>query len=81
MALSLRRQHTLQFQPTLVQALFLLGYCNAPQYVLLDGPTAYWAPMVGCNYDKADCCPYTVAQQTSAALATGITVPSYLQLQ
>lgn len=52
----------------------LQDYCNTPDYILLDGPTAYWAPMVGCNTDKTDCCPYTVAQQANSPLVTGTTV-------
>ena len=52
----------------------LQGYCKTPNYILLDGPTAYWAPMVGCNDDKTDCCPYPVAQPTDTATATGTTV-------
>lgn len=52
----------------------LQGYCNTPNYILLDGPTAYWAPIVGCNNDKDDCCPFSVAKQTDTAAATGTTV-------
>jgi len=49
----------------------LQGYCVTPDYVLLDGPTAYWAPVVGCAGDKIDCCPYSVTTS-----ATTITVVS-----
>jgi hypothetical protein len=52
----------------------LQGYCTIPNYIQLDGPTAYWAPMVGCNTDKVDCCPYPVAKPTGTAAATEITV-------
>lgn len=41
-------------------------YCNSQHYILLDGPTPYWAPFVGCNQDKADCCPYQVASSTDS---------------
>jgi hypothetical protein len=51
----------------------LQGYCATPDYVLLDGPTAYWAPAVGCVGSKTDCCPYAV--QNTASVAT-ITVVS-----
>jgi len=34
--------------------------------VLLNGPIAYWAPIVGFAGWKADCCPYTVQSATSA---------------
>jgi hypothetical protein len=54
----------------------LQGYCATPDYVLLDGPTAYWAPVVGCVDDKTDCCPYPVAQATSTASTTTVTVVS-----
>jgi hypothetical protein len=27
---------------------------------MLDGPTALWAPIIGCVGDKPDCCPFTV---------------------
>ena len=30
--------------------------------------------MIGCNNDKDDCCPYSVAKQTDTAAATGTTV-------
>ena len=46
----------------------LQGYCVTPNYVLLDGPTAFWAPIVGCGGDKTDCCPY--AAQTSLTTIT-----------
>ncbi len=51
----------------------LQGYCTTPDFVLLDGPTAYWAPVVGCVNDKTDCCPYNVAK-TADATATATTV-------
>ena len=43
----------------------LQGYCAQPDYTLLDGPTAYWAPVLGCIGDKSDCCPFEVATQTT----------------
>jgi hypothetical protein len=49
----------------------LQGYCATPDYTLLDGPTAYWAPVIGCGSDKTDCCPYYTA---NTATATAITV-------
>ena len=52
----------------------LQGYCNTPNYILLDGPTAYWAPIVGCNDDKVGCCPYSVAKQTDTTAGIGTTV-------
>jgi hypothetical protein len=54
----------------------LQGYCATPEYVLLDGPTAYWAPAIGCAGDKTDCCPYSVPQTSAAATATIVTVVS-----
>jgi hypothetical protein len=51
----------------------LQGYCSTADYVLLNGPTAYWAPAVGCVGSKTDCCPYAV--RSTASLAT-ITVVS-----
>jgi hypothetical protein len=48
----------------------LQGYCATHDYVLLDGPTAFWAPVVGCATDKTDCCPYSVAQTTPGATVT-----------
>lgn len=54
----------------------LQGYCVTPDYILLDGPTAYWAPVVGCVNDKTDCCPYSVAQPTAIASTATITVIS-----
>ena len=54
----------------------LQGYCATPDYILLDGPTAYWAPVVGCVEDKTDCCPYPVAQATSTPFTTTVTVVS-----
>ncbi|KAF2792591.1 hypothetical protein K505DRAFT_307414, partial [Melanomma pulvis-pyrius CBS 109.77] len=43
----------------------LQGYCAQPDYTILDGPTAYWAPVLGCVNDKSDCCPFNVPVQTS----------------
>jgi hypothetical protein len=54
----------------------LQGYCNTPEYILLDGPTAYWAPAIGCADDKTDCCPYSIAQTSAAATATIVTFVS-----
>lgn len=54
----------------------LQGYCATPEYILLDGPTAYWAPAIGCVDDKTDCCPYSVAQTSAAATATIVTAVS-----
>jgi hypothetical protein len=48
----------------------LQGYCATPQYVILDGPTAYWAPIIGCADGKSDCCPYSVASISSPAVVT-----------
>lgn len=57
------------------QGSLLQGYCATPDYVLLDGPTAYWAPAVGCVGAKTDCCPYAV-QQATAGTAVTVTVVS-----
>jgi len=38
----------------------LLGYCTTPDYILLTGPTTYWAPFIGCDQNKPDCCPFPV---------------------
>jgi hypothetical protein len=43
----------------------LVGYCTTPDYVLLTGPTPYWAPFIGCDQNKPDCCPFAVV--TAAA--------------
>lgn len=43
----------------------LNGYCTTPDYILLTGPTVYWAPFVGCDQNKPDCCPFPVV--TAAA--------------
>jgi hypothetical protein len=48
----------------------LRGYCATAEYVLLDGPTAFWAPAVGCVGDKTDCCPYSVKSTASVATIT-----------
>src|SRR5207247_431122 len=48
----------------------LQGYCATAEYVLLDGPTAFWAPAVGCVGDKTDCCPYSVKSTASVATIT-----------
>ena len=50
------------------QGNLLQGYCATPDYVLLDGPTAYWAPAIGCVGDKSDCCPYSVQPATSTTI-------------
>jgi hypothetical protein len=66
----------------------LQGYCASQNYVLLDGPTAFWAPVVGCATDKTDCCPYSVAQITPGATVTvavttvaSVGAPAYTGLQ
>ncbi|KAF2814040.1 uncharacterized protein BDZ99DRAFT_567734 [Mytilinidion resinicola] len=46
----------------------LKGYCATPDYTLIDGgPTAYWAPVLGCVGDKTDCCAFSVASMTAAS--------------
>ncbi|KAF2263703.1 hypothetical protein CC78DRAFT_568770 [Lojkania enalia] len=42
----------------------LQGYCATPEYTILDGPTAYWAPVIGCIADRPDCCPFDVLVST-----------------
>ncbi|KAF2500079.1 hypothetical protein BU16DRAFT_613884 [Lophium mytilinum] len=45
----------------------LKGYCATPDYTLIDGgPTAYWAPVLGCVGDKTDCCAFSAAAMTAA---------------
>ncbi|KAF2457311.1 hypothetical protein BDY21DRAFT_372087 [Lineolata rhizophorae] len=44
-------------------ASLLKGYCSTLEFALMkDGGagTAYWAPALGCNAKKPDCCPYAV---------------------
>jgi len=37
----------------------LADYCSTPDFSLFqNGATALWVPIVGCNNDKPDCCPY-----------------------
>jgi hypothetical protein len=48
----------------------LQGYCTTPQYIIIDGPIAYWAPIVGCADGKSDCCPYSVASTGSPTVVT-----------
>jgi hypothetical protein len=52
------------------QGNLLQGYCATPEYVLLDGTTAYWAPAVGCIGDKTDCCPYAATTTTVTVVST-----------
>jgi hypothetical protein len=47
----------------------LQGYCATPDYTMIDGPTAYWAPVVGCAGMKPDCCPFDIAPSTMAVAA------------
>lgn len=42
-------------------AIILKGYCTEPGYTILDGPTAYWVPVVGCISSKSECCPTPTA--------------------
>lgn len=46
---------------------------------MLDGPTALWAPLVGCADDKTDCCPFQ-ARQTSTA-TTAVTIISTVTVE
>ncbi|ORY15352.1 hypothetical protein BCR34DRAFT_184315 [Clohesyomyces aquaticus] len=39
----------------------LQGYCSEPAYTILDGPTAYWVPVIGCISSKSNCCPTPTA--------------------
>jgi hypothetical protein len=55
----------------------LQDYCITPEYVLLDGPTAYWAPVVGCVGGKSDCCPYAVQSATSISATTVYVVSTF----
>jgi len=57
----------------------LVGYCSTPEYILIDGPTVYWAPAIGCVGDKTDCCPFSVPQ-TSTSTGTTVTVVSTITL-
>ncbi|KAF2402771.1 hypothetical protein EJ06DRAFT_519794 [Trichodelitschia bisporula] len=45
----------------------LVGYCATPTYVLINGATVYYIPVIGCVDGKSDCCPYQVP---SAATTT-----------
>ncbi|KAF2033729.1 hypothetical protein EK21DRAFT_58378, partial [Setomelanomma holmii] len=47
----------------------LNGYYATPEYAIIDGPTAYWAPVIGCVRTKSDCCPYDISAPTLAARA------------
>ncbi|KAK3364451.1 hypothetical protein B0T25DRAFT_514134 [Lasiosphaeria hispida] len=45
----------------------LSGDCKKTAFTLVDaGSTAYWAGFNGCQGDKPECCPYTVATPTAA---------------
>lgn len=55
------------------------GYCATPEYTILDGPTVYWAPVVGCVGGKSDCCPFSVPASTVAPTAAG-TVPATITI-
>jgi Zn-finger protein len=57
----------------------LVGYCSTPEYILIDGPTVYWAPAIGCVDGKTDCCPFSVPQ-TSTLTGTTVTVVSTITL-
>jgi len=54
----------------------LREYCLTPEYTLLDGPTAYWAPVVGCVSNKPDCCPFPIPVMSSTATVTGSVPPA-----
>ncbi|KAK0725757.1 hypothetical protein B0H67DRAFT_139730 [Lasiosphaeris hirsuta] len=44
----------------------LSGDCKKTAFTLVDaGSTAYWAGFNGCQGDKPECCPYTVATPTA----------------
>jgi hypothetical protein len=47
----------------------LNGYCASLDYTIINGPTAYWAPVLGCIQNKADCCPFDIAPSTVAIAA------------
>ncbi|KAF2727975.1 hypothetical protein EJ04DRAFT_396813, partial [Polyplosphaeria fusca] len=56
------------------KGVLLQGYCATPEYTILDGPTAYWAPVVGCMGDRPDCCPFDIpvpTQVEALALSSG----------
>ncbi|KAH7077795.1 hypothetical protein BKA63DRAFT_272211 [Paraphoma chrysanthemicola] len=57
----------------------LNGYCATPEYAIINGPTAYWAPVVGCVRSKSDCCPFDIASPTAvgAAAAVDTGVPAF----
>src|SRR6266566_5498944 len=49
----------------------LTGYCVTPDYTLVDGgATAYYAPFVGCDGDKLDCCPFTPVTAVDTSTVT-----------
>jgi hypothetical protein len=52
----------------------LQGYCTTPQYVILDGLTVYWAPIVVCADCKSDCCPYFVASTSSPTVVISVSI-------
>lgn len=45
---------------------------------MIDGPTAYWAPVVGCVGGKPDCCPFDVVPSTVAVAAAAVQTGSML---
>ncbi|KAF2188884.1 hypothetical protein K469DRAFT_684172 [Zopfia rhizophila CBS 207.26] len=43
----------------------LKGYCVTPDYTILDGPTVYWVPVVGCISSRQDCCASETGSEAS----------------
>ena len=50
----------------------LQGYCSEPAYTILDGPTVFWVPVIGCISSKSDCC---ASSNGPAATGTDAGVP------
>ena len=50
----------------------LQGYCVTADFTMIDGPTAYWVPVLGCANEKPDCCPFDIPPTVSAAQATAV---------
>ena len=46
----------------------LKGPCSSTSFTLIDASsTIYYAGFIGCNRDRPECCPWSVAQQGVAA--------------
>lgn len=56
----------------------LVGQCASAEYTLVDGgPTAYYAPFIGCHNNRQGCCPFKPISTEHAVVTAAVPQRAY----